>query len=124
MDRTPASGVSVIPRGKTTTHTDLYDLSRSCVCGASWLPEERDGGPSPGILILELSASIQQKADYGDVADKEGIVQRASGTSLDAYKTFGKRKRTSRTLQMVNLDRHHYPKVDGRLQGHPFLLQT
>ena len=74
MDRTPASGVSVIPCGKALTRTNFYDLSCGCVGRATRVPEEGDGGPEPGVLVLELSASIQQKADYADVADKEGAV--------------------------------------------------
>lgn len=117
MDRTPASGVSVIPRGKAVTGTDFYYLGCGCVCRASWVPEVEEGGPGSEVLILELSASIQQKADYGDVADKKGVVQRASGTLSDACRTFGKRIRTFRTLQMADLDRHHFPKADEQLRG-------
>ena len=124
MDRAPASGVGVIPSGKALTHTNLYDLSRGCVCRASRVPEEGDGGPGPGILVLEFSASVQQKADYGDIANKEGVVQRASGALSDAYKAFGERVRTFRTVQRVDLDWRHAPKVDEQLQGHPFLLRT
>ena len=89
MDRTPSSGVSVIPCGKALTRTDFHDLGRGCVCRATRVPEEGDGGPELGILVLKVSASIQQKADYADVADKEGAVQRASVASSDACKTFG-----------------------------------
>lgn len=117
MDRAPASGVSVIPRGKAVTGTYFYNLGCGCVCRASWVPEVGEGGPGSEVLILELSASIQQKADYGDVADKEGVVQRASGTLSDACRTFGKRIRTFRTLQMADLDRHHFPKADEQLRG-------
>ena len=89
VDRTPASGVSVIPCGEALTHTDFYDLSRGCVCRASRVPEEEDGGPGPGVLVLEVSACTQQKADYGDVADEEGTVQRASVASSGTCKSFG-----------------------------------
>lgn len=39
MDRSPATGVGVIPGGKAVTDTDFYDLSSGCVCRASWVPE-------------------------------------------------------------------------------------
>lgn len=94
------------------------------MCRASRVPEEGDGGPDPGVLVLELSASIQQKANYADVTDKEGAVQRASVASSDACKTFGKRTRTFQNFQMVDLDRRHSPRVDGQLQGYPILLRT
>ena len=124
MDRTPACGVSVIPCGKAFAHANLCDLGRGCVCRVSRVPKEGDGGPGPGGPVLELSASIQQKADYVNVADKEGAVQRASVASSDACKTFGKRTRTFQISQMVDLGRRHSPRVDGQLQGYPILLRT
>lgn len=69
MERSPASVVRVVPCGKALTHANFYNLSCSGVCRASWVPEEGDGSPEPGVLVLEISASIQQKADYADVAD-------------------------------------------------------
>ena len=94
------------------------------MCGAGRVPKERDGGPSPGVLILEFSTSIQKKTDYGDVADEEGVVQRASKAASDACNIFGEQTRTSRTFRTVDLDRRHSPKADGQLQRYPILLRT
>lgn len=74
MEGVPAPSISVGPCGEALSHADIKNLVCSRMCGTDGVPEVGERGPGPGILIFELGAGVQKKANYSNVADEESVV--------------------------------------------------